>query len=101
MMKYFWVTLLYLAFALVNVAVTQAPRVTTPLGEIEGSILTTRLGKPIFSFRNIRYAKPPVGDLRFRVISALFNQFQSEEMKKVCAIYYCYSRIDLKPKDKL
>ncbi|KAI7815372.1 esterase [Rhyzopertha dominica] len=42
------------------------PRATTPLGEIEGSVLRTRLGKPIYAFRAIRYAKAPVNELRFQ-----------------------------------
>ncbi|KAJ8983994.1 hypothetical protein NQ317_008699 [Molorchus minor] len=42
------------------------PTVNTPLGQIKGSILKSRLGKSIFSFRGIRYAKPPINDLRFK-----------------------------------
>ena len=42
------------------------PKVSTSLGEIQGSLLETILGKPIYSFRGIRYAKPPVGELRFQ-----------------------------------
>nr|AIY68330.1 putative integument esterase [Leptinotarsa decemlineata] len=40
--------------------------VTTPLGKIKGTIIPSRLGKPIFAFRGIRYAKAPVSDLRFK-----------------------------------
>ncbi|KAF2891820.1 hypothetical protein ILUMI_14353, partial [Ignelater luminosus] len=43
-----------------------SPQVTTPLGEIKGSILTTVRGKTIYSFRGIRYAKPPINELRFQ-----------------------------------
>lgn len=46
---------------------TKEPLVTLTLGKIRGSTLTTRLGKTIFSFRGIRYAKPPVEELRFKV----------------------------------
>lgn len=46
--------------------------VTTPQGEVLGSLLTSRLGKPIYSFRGIRYAKAPVNELRFQV-----NKFQN------------------------
>ncbi|KAK5649724.1 hypothetical protein RI129_000753 [Pyrocoelia pectoralis] len=42
------------------------PIVTTPLGIIRGSIMTSAQGRPIFSFRGIRYAKPPIGELRFK-----------------------------------
>lgn len=43
------------------------PHVKTPLGQIRGSILTSRLNKTIYSFRGIRYAEAPVGNLRFKV----------------------------------
>lgn len=43
------------------------PLVTAPAGTFEGSLLTSRLGKTIYSFRGIRYAEPPVGELRFKV----------------------------------
>lgn len=43
------------------------PLVTLSLGKIKGSTLTTRLGKTIFAFRGVRYAKAPLGELRFRV----------------------------------
>lgn len=46
---------------------SQPPHVTTNLGEIEGAVLRTRLGKPIFAFRGIRYANAPVNELRFQV----------------------------------
>lgn len=48
---------------------TPPPSVTTLLGKIEGSILVTRLGKPLYAFRGIRYAKAPIDELRFQVCS--------------------------------
>ncbi|KAJ8923071.1 hypothetical protein NQ315_001623 [Exocentrus adspersus] len=42
------------------------PVVTTPLGQMQGTVMTSRLGKPIYAFRGIRYAKPPVNELRFK-----------------------------------
>ncbi|KAL3273419.1 hypothetical protein HHI36_014863 [Cryptolaemus montrouzieri] len=42
------------------------PLVNTPLGQYQGSLLTSTLGKTIYSFRGIRYAQPPVEDLRFK-----------------------------------
>ncbi|CAH0564911.1 unnamed protein product [Brassicogethes aeneus] len=42
------------------------PIVTTPLGQIEGTIIASRLGKPINTFRGIRYAKAPINELRFQ-----------------------------------
>lgn len=45
----------------------QPPKITIPLGEIEGAVLRSRLGKPFFAFRGIHYAKPPINELRFKV----------------------------------
>lgn len=42
------------------------PVVTSPMGEIKGALQTTVLGKTIYSFRGIRYAKAPVDELRFQ-----------------------------------
>lgn len=41
--------------------------VETSLGKINGSVFRTRLDKKFIGFRGIRYAEPPVDDLRFRV----------------------------------
>lgn len=35
-------------------------------GSIEGTTLTTRLGEEFYAFRNVPFAEPPVGDLRFK-----------------------------------
>ncbi|ENN75929.1 hypothetical protein YQE_07466, partial [Dendroctonus ponderosae] len=42
------------------------PIVVTSLGQIQGTVIQSRLGKPIYSFRGIRYAKAPVNELRFQ-----------------------------------
>ncbi|XP_066262073.1 juvenile hormone esterase-like [Euwallacea similis] len=42
------------------------PIVTTPLGPIKGTVIQSRLGKQIYSFRGIRYAKAPINELRFQ-----------------------------------
>ncbi|KAI4456238.1 carboxylesterase [Holotrichia oblita] len=42
------------------------PIVNTSLGKLEGFTLTSRLGRPIYSFTGIRYAKAPVNELRFQ-----------------------------------
>ena len=47
------------------------PLVTAPIGKIRGSILTSRLGREIYSFRGIRYGEPPVGSQRFQVKNPL------------------------------
>ena len=43
------------------------PVVNIKLGKIKGSLMTTRLGKTIYSFRGIYYAEPPTGQNRFKV----------------------------------
>lgn len=43
--------------------------VQTPLGEIRGSVLQSRLGNHFYAFRGIRYAQAPIGPLRFKVRS--------------------------------
>lgn len=47
--------------------VAENPVVTTPLGKYEGTVIQSRLGRQIKSFRGIRYAKPPINELRFQV----------------------------------
>lgn len=46
--------------------VAENPVVTTPLGKYEGTVIQSRLGRQIKSFRGIRYAKPPINELRFQ-----------------------------------
>ncbi|XP_076231555.1 esterase E4-like [Calliopsis andreniformis] len=45
---------------------SEQPVVSAPTGQIRGSILTSRLGKKIYSFRGVRYAEPPTGPRRFQ-----------------------------------
>ncbi|XP_049854057.1 esterase E4-like [Schistocerca gregaria] len=40
--------------------------VETDLGRLRGSIIKSRSGRDIYSFRGVRFAKPPVGELRFK-----------------------------------
>ncbi|KAF2903952.1 hypothetical protein ILUMI_02214 [Ignelater luminosus] len=42
------------------------PMVTTDLGTIKGVTDRTLFGRQFYSFKGIRYAEPPVGDLRFK-----------------------------------
>ncbi|XP_024083442.1 liver carboxylesterase-like isoform X1 [Cimex lectularius] len=44
----------------------EARIVRTPLGDVIGSVQTSRAGRKYYSFMKIPYAKPPVGNLRFR-----------------------------------
>nr|ATU82449.1 venom carboxylesterase [Lethocerus distinctifemur] len=41
------------------------PVVQTRLGKLRGSLLETWTGKPVLGFRGVRYAKPPLANLRF------------------------------------
>lgn len=43
------------------------PELNTVNGKIKGQILTSRDGRPYYSYTGIPYAKPPVGELRFKV----------------------------------
>lgn len=47
--------------------VSNDPLVTLTIGQIQGTKLKSRLGKEVFSFRGIPYAKAPVEELRFKV----------------------------------
>ncbi|XP_053985421.1 uncharacterized protein LOC128879892 [Hylaeus volcanicus] len=63
-------TLIVLSCVVGIIATRNSPReqplVTAPTGPIRGSILTSRLGKDIYSFRGVRYAEPPTGHQRFQ-----------------------------------
>lgn len=59
-------TLLALSAILVS---STTVRVRTDNGEIEGTVARSMFGKRNFySFKGIPYAKPPIGDLRFKVL---------------------------------
>lgn len=42
--------------------------VTIPQGTLEGIELTNENGKNFTGYRGVPYAKPPLGDLKFKVI---------------------------------
>ncbi|XP_033754274.1 carboxylesterase 1D-like [Pecten maximus] len=57
--------LVWLLFAMIMHASCQTPQtVNTPSGPIKGVVVPT-LGTDIVQFRNIPYAQPPIGNLRF------------------------------------
>lgn len=67
-----WIKVLCIFLGLMKFDITLADEsnsleVNLSLGKVKGSLLTTRLGRKIFSFRGIRYAEPPVGERRFQV----------------------------------
>ena len=41
--------------------------VRTPLGQVKGSLMSTRLNKTIYAFRGVRYGKSTEGERRFKV----------------------------------
>lgn len=47
--------------------IDENPIVETDLGKVQGKVLQSRLGNHFYAFRGIRYARPPVGVLRFKV----------------------------------
>ncbi|XP_045476841.1 esterase FE4-like [Harmonia axyridis] len=56
---------------LVLLGLAQCSKVSDPvacsrLGKYRGSILKNSYDEPIFAFRGIRYAEPPIGELRFQ-----------------------------------
>ena len=71
-------TLAYIILLLniLNVCFCQTETVTTriPQGELRGSVKSTVNGLKYYSFQGIPFAKPPVGDLRFKVSNNGKNQ---------------------------
>lgn len=63
--------LLTISFCIVGIGSVQCvptkPEAIPPTGRIHGSILDSRLGRKIYSFRGVRYAEAPTGERRFKV----------------------------------
>jgi len=49
------------------------PTLKLTKGAIEGRVLTSRDGRPYHSYTGVPYAKPPVGELRFKVRLTVIN----------------------------
>ncbi|RVE46265.1 hypothetical protein evm_009089 [Chilo suppressalis] len=47
---------------------------TVEQGALQGKILEAYDGRKYYSFEGIPYAKPPVGDLRFKIKNTLMNK---------------------------
>jgi hypothetical protein len=50
-------------------------------GSLKGHRLTSRKGREIFAFQGIPYAKPPVGELRFKVRACSQVGWEGQEVK--------------------
>lgn len=48
------------------------PTVSTQEGKLRGKVCFDFIGRQYFSFQGIPYAKPPLGQLRFKVIIERF-----------------------------
>jgi carboxylesterase type B len=44
------------------------PEITIDQGKLRGTVATDYDGKEYFRFQGIPYAKPPIGELRFKVL---------------------------------
>lgn len=62
--------LLFLFLAL-SVFANDGPEVEISDGKLEGKYMVTRRGRKFSAFLGIPYAKPPLGELRFKVIEYL------------------------------
>ncbi|KAE8572964.1 juvenile hormone esterase [Halyomorpha halys] len=60
-------TVVLCVVAVGHLVLGQSPYVTTSQGTMRGQVLKSRDGRDYFSFTKIPYAKPPVGDLRFKI----------------------------------
>lgn len=70
-MKYNILILCIVGAALCECLIEQ-PLVEAPIGKIRGSIIVSRHGRKIYSFRGVRYGEPPVGKQRFQVSNIEF-----------------------------
>lgn len=56
---------------LMTIILIDGLQISTPQGEISGIIKKTSSGREIQSFLGIPFAKPPIGELRFKVSALL------------------------------
>lgn len=68
LVRYFWSVVVF-SLAISNIAADEYKIVETTSGGVRGVRKTTLLKNvEYYSFKGIPYAKPPIGDLRFKVI---------------------------------
>lgn len=63
------------SFQGVTVKMAEEPVVTVQQGKLKGKTGTDYCGGKYFSFQGIPYAKPPLGELRFKVRTILFYSY--------------------------
>lgn len=63
---YLKLKLFILILTIVSVSSNDDPIIKTKLGSIKGKLLKSRLNENFQAFRGIRYAKPPINNLRFK-----------------------------------
>ena len=80
-----------------NATDTDAPIVKTVSGQVKGSLMNTRLGKIIYSFRGIYYAEAPIGEKRFKV--DLINKLLLMEQLNICSKFFQISQYNFRRKN--
>lgn len=58
--------ILFCALFGVSLAAKSAPEVSTSLGRLKGAVLESRNGREFLAFTKVPFAKPPLGELRFK-----------------------------------
>ena len=82
--RYVWCALL-----VASALATEAPVLRVQQGSLKGKILTSIASKrEYFAFLGIPYAKPPVGDLKFKVISLYNNNYNRNYVVLIDSIHY-------------
>lgn len=70
-----FVIVIFIVFSSICARTSNELRVTLPNGnKLIGRQLRSHDGRPIKAFLGIPYAKPPIGHLRFRVISVFYHK---------------------------
>ncbi|XP_014275632.1 juvenile hormone esterase [Halyomorpha halys] len=81
-------TFLLCVVALGHLVLGQIPQVTVSQGTMKGQALKSRDGRDFFSFTKIPYAKPPVGELRFKISEKADNW--TDILDATQRVPYCY-----------
>ena len=68
-MNFIWMIIIVFLLKLVIISGDEQghPHVTTKQGILKGKLMKSRTGKNFYGFFKVPYAKPPLGDLRFKV----------------------------------